>query len=327
MVKKTFFYFLIFVSSLALLSTLLSLIHDVSFWFIKVLDFPRLQILILSTICFVLILLIKIKWNALRKITVIGLLAVIIIQASFIIPYTPIVDVTVEEVISPPSGATITILIANVWMKNDRVPDFLEIVFAEDPDMLLVTEVNQWWLDHIDTLDGIYPNKMEYPLDNTYGMALYSKLPLKKSEILFLNHDDVPSFHVQVQLANLTEFNFHGVHPVPPKPSEYPDNVGEKEVELIKVAQMVAEENGPSVVAGDFNDVAWANTSRLFESEGKLYDVRVGRGMYNSFDAKSWIMRWPLDHVYVTKEFGLVELKRLPKFGSDHFSLLVELSL
>lgn len=263
----------------------------------------------------------------LRKIAVGSLITVALIQISFIFPYSPMDDVTVKQGTKDSSGTSLKLLIVNVWMKNNNALDFLEIVYTENPDMLLAMEVNDWWLSQLDTLDNFYPNKMEHSLDNTYGMVLYSKFELKKRKTLFLNHENVPSFHAQVELPNHKVFNFHGVHPVPPKPSEYPDNLGEEEVELVKVGQIVAEESEPSVVAGDFNDVAWSNTSRLFELQGKLNDVRVGRGMYNSFDANSWIMRWPLDHVFVTEEFRLLEIKRLPKFGSDHFPIMVELSL
>lgn len=176
--------------------------------------------------------------------------------------------------------------------------------------MLLTMEVDKWWVNQLLPLKKTYPFVIEYPLDNAYGMALYSKLPLKNTQILFLNHMHVPSFHTTVLLASNLSFRFHGVHPVAPVPSEkYPDNAGEKEVALKKVSKIVFAEKLPSMVAGDFNDVSWSNTSRMFEKEGKLNNVRIGRGLYNSFDARSFIKRWPLDHFFVTQEFALLELE------------------
>ncbi len=81
------------------------------------------------------------------------------------------------------------------------------------------------------------------------------------------------------------------------------------------------------MVAGDFNDVAWSKTSRLFEVKGELNNVRYGRGLFNSFDATSLVWRWPLDHVYVSEEFRVLELERLGRFGSDHFPIFVRLAL
>ena len=34
-------------------------------------------------------------------------------------------------------------------------------------------------------------------------------------------------------------------------------------------------------------------------------------------------MRYPLDHVFASRHFRLVELRRLPDIGSDHFPILV----
>ena len=83
----------------------------------------------------------------------------------------------------------------------------------------------------------------------------------------------------------------------------------------------------PTIVAGDLNDVVWSHVDELTETEHKLYDVRVGRGFYNSFDAENIILRWPLDHVFVTDEFRLKTLERLPKISSNHFPIFVELVL
>ncbi len=58
-----------------------------------------------------------------------------------------------------------------------------------------------------------------------------------------------------------------------------------------------------------------------------MLDPRIGRGLYNSFHAEYPFLRFPLDHVFHSNHFGLVELKRLPYIGSDHFPLLVVLNI
>lgn len=49
--------------------------------------------------------------------------------------------------------------------------------------------------------------------------------------------------------------------------------------------------------------------------------------MYNTFHASYPFLRWPLDHVFHSKDFTLIDLKRLEFMGSDHFPNLVELAL
>ena len=326
--RKGIGYFIILISTLVILASLLSLIYDVSYWLTKVLDFPRLQYLIAATVCLLAFIPLNRKWRWPSVSLVSGLVAAIVIQCLFVLPYL----IGEKKVADSPQQVdeqnTVSILISNVLIKNRSAEGLLTLVNKYEPDMLLVMEVNEWWMNQLASLEKHYAHIMKHPTDNAYGMALYSKLPLKDSQIEFFQHKDVPSFHVQVVLPSGKTFRFHGMHPVAPVRSEkYPDNKGKKEVALLKVGTMVAQDPLPAIVAGDFNDVSWSNTSRLFESRGELNNVRLGRGLYNSFDATSHFMRWPLDHYFVSDEFSLVRLERLPEIGSDHFPMFAEFML
>lgn len=306
----------------------LSLIHNISYWYAKILDFPRLQYLFISVVCLVSFLLLKKEWNIASRVLVLGLLLSIIVHSVKIGPYwlgeKVVPSVEKEET----GGSSVKIIIANVLVTNRRVEPFLDLIEKYDPDVILAMEVDQWWVKQLSVLEKKFSYNMKYPLNNAYGMVLYSKLPLRNKRIRFLKHSDVPSFHAAMALPSGREFRFHGVHPVAPFPSgKYPDNVGEEEVALAKVGRLVAEESAPSIVAGDFNDVSWSRTTRFFEEQGDLRNVRLGRGLYNTYKVQSKFMRWPLDHFFVTKDFKIKELKRLESFGSDHFPMLAEFVL
>lgn len=328
MLRKYTYYFLAFLGIVLIAISLLSLIQNISLWYLQILDFPRLQLLVSGLILIASIIFIVRRWTRWSQVLIIGLIISVVIQAVIIFPYTRFSGKEVANANGKTSELNkLSLMVANVWLKNQQYAAFLDIIEKHKPDIVIAMEVDNRWLKALESLEKNYDYQVKRPFANTYGMALYSMFPLRETKVLYLNHEKVPSICTNVHMSSRKVFNLHAVHPVPPKPSKHPDNVGEKEIALISVGNMVANEKLPSVVAGDFNDVAWSKTARLFKLDGQLNDIRVGRGFYNSFDATSGIMRWPLDHVYVTKEFKVVNVKRLEEFGSDHFPFFVELYL
>ncbi len=83
----------------------------------------------------------------------------------------------------------------------------------------------------------------------------------------------------------------------------------------------------PLIAAGDFNDVAWSDTSRTFKHVGEYLDPRIGRGFYASFDADKPYLRFPIDQFFVTPDVAVVSIERLGYIGSDHFPMAATIRL
>jgi endonuclease/exonuclease/phosphatase (EEP) superfamily protein YafD len=235
--------------------------------------------------------------------------------------FTPFHECEVPKVQTEKS--TITFLTANVRMSNRRTDKLLDFIKKHNPDVLLLTETDQYWVHKMSVLSEDYPHQISQPQDNTYGMALYSKLPLQHSKVRFLVEEDVPSIDTQIDF-NGQSIQFIGLHPRPPAPWNDDQN---KDFELIKVAGMTNWNNHPSVVSGDLNDVGWSDITKQFQSISGLLDPRVGRGFYNTYNALIPVFRIPIDHFFVSKHFKLVEMRRLGHFGSDHFPVLLKVCL
>ena len=316
----------VFAAATALLAvaTLIPTIRSGAWW-IRCFDFPRLQLLLLSVLVLVLHLSMHPVDDPWTLAIIVVNVACMLWQAWWIIPYTRIAPVEVENAAAS-AQPRLRLLASNVLTTNRNAEPLLVQVRRHRPDVLIAVETDAWWQARLDTLADLLPNAMRCPLDNLYGMHLYSRLPLHDAEIRYLVEDDIPSIHVTLELDGGRRVALHALHPRPPSPTES-DGSQERDAELVIVGRAVKDAELPTIVAGDLNDVAWSRTTRLFRKLSGLLDPRIGRGMYNTFHAKLPGLRWPLDHLFHSRHFTLVGMQRLPAVGSDHFPILVELAL
>jgi hypothetical protein len=56
-------------------------------------------------------------------------------------------------------------------------------------------------------------------------------------------------------------------------------------------------------------------------------DPRVGRGFYPTFNANYPLLRWPLDHLFVSPHWEVIDIERISDIGSDHFPIAFKLCL
>jgi endonuclease/exonuclease/phosphatase (EEP) superfamily protein YafD len=309
--------------ALILVSTLLPLSKHTEWW-VRDLDFPRLQIAIVALI----VLIVEpflLDLNDLASDVLIAITAACLLyQAWWIFPYLRLYPNEVKSATNTDLTERIRILTANVLTPNRNTDGLIALIREHSPHVFVTLETDLWWQERLDVLEVDYPYTMKCPLDNLYGMHVYSRLPLEDSAIQFLVEDDIPSMHALVVLPSGRKVRIHFLHPAPPSPTEH-DESTQRDAELLVVAKSVAGLDTPVIVAGDLNDVAWSRTTRLFRKISGLLDPRIGRGMFNTFHAGIPFLRWPLDHLFHSRHFTLSFIRRLPSFGSDHFPVLVEL--
>lgn len=308
------------VSSLPIGVTVLSLVRTAKWW-VRVWDYPRSQVAIALGVMLPVQVL-TLPMTAATLGLLVPTLACLAWQLSCVYPYTPLKPLQVAPANAAAPDETISLLIANVLQENRDAATFLRRIEETGPDIILAVETNGWWDAQLAILQKRYPYAVRHPLENTYGMHLFSRLELRDVRLQERVAPGVPSLSARVRLPSGPLINLHCVHPEPPQVG---NDVEERDAELLLVGREVAGDRRPTIVCGDLNDVAWSHTTRLFQRVSGLLDPRVGRGLYSTFHAGYWFARWPLDHVFHDASFRLAGLEVLGPFGSDHFPVFVRL--
>lgn len=315
-------------SSFVLAGTLLPLWRTEKWW-VRVFDFTHLQII------FIGLLLIPALCLLLPQLPVVFgkvLLATVAFATAanfwWIFPYTRLAGKQVLA--AEASDRSLAILAANVLQENRNSARLLEEIRRVRPDVILILEADKRWTGELSSLTNEFPHTILHPRTNTYGMNLYSRFPLVNPEVRFLTDHNVPSIRTRLEFHD-THVLFYGVHPRPPaRPAEgdvQPLDSTQRDAELVLVAREIEGMEEPVIVAGDFNDVAWSHTSRMFQRISRLLDPRIGRGFFNTYHARFPLLRFPLDHLLHSDDFTLVDMQRLGKIGSDHFPIFAVLQL
>lgn len=291
-------------------------------WFFRTPDFIRLQSIAIEVLLLILLFVFHIEFKSFIWILVIGLFVAILYQFEKVYRYSSLFKRKNYSL----STEKISLLAANVFQDNNQYQRFVEIVTKYNPDLVLGMETNKAWEDKLNSLDEKYPYRVKIPLENYYGMHLYSKKPLYNISIKYQVEEDVPSIFTEIKIQKDKKILLICLHPAPPSPTENDTSV-ERDAELMLTGKFIRKQKLPTVVCGDMNDVVWSRPTSLFKKMTGMKDPRVGRGFYPTYHAKYWFMRFPLDHLFHTKELMVGKMERTPYFGSDHFGMYYEIHI
>lgn len=293
-------------------------------WTIRGWDFPRGQLFILGLLLFPFLLYLSFRDGGnTRDWIALAMLTIAVVKIGWRIhPYTKIHR---KQVLAGSGKTGLRLLVSNVLMTNRESETLIQTIREKQPDLFLALETDQWWTEKLRALARDFPHAVELPQEDTYGMVLRSRIPLIDPKTEYIVRDSIPSIHLKIRLENGTQVSLHAVHPKPPFPDEDTTST-DRDGELLIVAKRIKQQGGPTIVLGDLNDVAWSHSTRMFQRISGMLDPRVGRGLFSTFHAGHWFLRWPLDHVFITDHFRVRRLERLQNIGSDHFPIFADLS-
>lgn len=290
------------------------------YWWVRIFDYPRLQKFIIIVILISLWLAPFVRSLNIKNYIWAGLLGICAFYlVGKVLPFT-VLSKKMIDTVPYSEEAGINILVGNVYQYNTNYHKAVALVKSVDPDLVFFVETDKAWEKGLSEIEKDYPTQIKLPLDNTYGLLLYTRLEIVRQEINYLIDDEIPSLEIDIKLRNGEIITIYAIHPTPPVPGENEKST-ERDAEILLVGKKSKENSKPSLVIGDLNDVAWSYTTELFLKNSEMADPRRGRGLFNTFHAKVPLFRWPLDHIFLSKHFGVASLKVQDGIGSDHFPI------
>lgn len=208
----------------------------------------------------------------------------------------------------------------NVMTDNDNHVAAIDHVIQADADIVCLLEVDDTWHASLEPLRVKYPHRVEEMNDGNFGIACYTRLPMKSLEVRRFTPWRLPTI-----VLNLDHFGrpltFIGTHPLPPMGAT--DAQAWRE-QLAGIAALVAPLSGEVIAAGDFNATPWCEGMRLLRETSGL-DFRSLDPVWPPTWGLNLPMMIPIDHILV--KGGLTLQKRTigPAMGSDHRSVVAEI--
>jgi endonuclease/exonuclease/phosphatase (EEP) superfamily protein YafD len=228
--------------------------------------------------------------------------------------------------VSTAPAATLRIMLANVnTVTGDPVLVCAEIE-RQNPDVVVLQEVNQEWLQALAPVTQHYAYRQEQPRPDNFGIALYSRLPLTNSTIATIGSAGsagVPSITAGVRLAGRT-LTLVATHPLPPASHALAKARNEQLGALVAHLNAI---NGPRLLVGDLNTTPWNVYFKQLLKVTGLRDSMRGFGYQASWPVGLPLLGIPLDHCLHSSDITVTGRALGAAVGSDHRPLIIDLAL
>lgn len=197
----------------------------------------------------------------------------------------------------------------------DRVERWIR---AEQPDVVVITEVDRPWLRTLEQLADLYPHRA---VGRTNFVTMLSRRSWSSFEVAAgpRVRQGILVARFQTEGKVLTVIGAHPASPVNPR------WVPSRDAELAAIGRLAAAATGPVAALGDFNATPWSAPMRRL--------VRSSPLRYADLAATTWptfIPRWlgiKIDHIMLGKGCTVAGFRVGPDIGSDHRPVLAVIRL
>ncbi|MBU0982078.1 endonuclease/exonuclease/phosphatase family protein [Patescibacteria group bacterium] len=214
----------------------------------------------------------------------------------------------------------LTVLSHNFFVYNQNFEAVQDLISAENPDIFAIIEADYPWREEKEVFRSSYPYIQMTDETGSLGIFIASKYPATFEE-KFIGQFPILIATVSI---NAQTIQVIAVHPIPPITARTAALRNQAFEELSKIAN---ESRYPVIVMGDFNSSPWSPTYQKLIQDTGLINTRISFGLKPSWNAKNPLLKTPIDHILVSKDFTVASFHLGQKTGSDHRAVIAELGL
>jgi endonuclease/exonuclease/phosphatase (EEP) superfamily protein YafD len=212
---------------------------------------------------------------------------------------------------------SLRVVVFNVLTSNQEKQRALDYLLTSDADVIGLVEVDETWLQAMAPLRATYPHQFAEPRPDNFGVALFSRTPLQKAELLWLGEPRLPSIQGSIWHQG-RELSVIVTHPIPPVGAR---NAAWRDRQLARLADHVSQLPMPVLVVGDLNATPWSAGMRSLTAKG--LGLRSLRPAWTPTWRPGSVFAIPIDHALGTAPLVITDRAVGPDLGSDHRPLHV----
>lgn len=213
----------------------------------------------------------------------------------------------------------------NLYFRNLEPGRLLEYIERETPDVLVLSELTHDWAGQLAAIHERYPHRVVRPRTGSYGMGVYSRVPLADVEVSGLGAEHTANVMATLKLPG-QDVDLYALHLRAPFSA---DRAARRNRQLDAIARRItdpAREARPVLVVGDLNLTPFSPHFDALLAATGLRDARRRHGLHFTWPA-AWAPLWiPIDHCLAGGGIGVQAVRRGPDLGSDHYPLEIDVS-
>ncbi len=234
------------------------------------------------------------------------------------------------------SLSAIKLVYANVHTGNADTRPLLQLVHDEDPDVIVLVEINSSWTRELTSLNAAYPHRRVVPDDaGNFGIGFWTRLKVVDAQLVLLKPEEPDTLYdtpqldamLEIELADGTRRPIHllGLHPLPPI---RPGNTRARDAVMTGAAEsIIRHPDIATIVAGDLNASRYCRVVQQFARSASLHDAASTLRFSWPNTWSRWAMGIRIDHLLASDHWRVADVHQGRDIGSDHLPIVSELHL